>query len=54
MSEQGPIEDTPTEGARAETEFLALERKAFLALCKEEKSQARMEHMLMKNAPLRN
>ena len=37
-----------------EDEMLALERKAFVALCKEEKSQARMEHMLMKNKPLRN
>jgi 3-hydroxyacyl-CoA dehydrogenase len=37
-----------------EAELLTLERKAFVALCKEPKSQARMEHMLMKNAPLRN
>ena len=31
-----------------------IEREAFVSLCGEPKSQARMEHMLMKNAPLRN
>jgi len=37
-----------------EQEMLDLEREAFLSLCGEPKSQERMEHMLMKNAPLRN
>ncbi len=37
-----------------EQHYLDLEREAFLSLCGEEKSQARIEHMLMKNKPLRN
>jgi 3-hydroxyacyl-CoA dehydrogenase len=37
-----------------EEEVLALEREAFLSLCGEPKSQERMQHMLMKNQPLRN
>ena len=37
-----------------EQHFLDLEREAFLSLCGEEKSQARMQHMVMKNKPLRN
>jgi len=37
-----------------EDEILELECEAFLSLCGEEKSQARMQHMLMKNKPLRN
>jgi 3-hydroxyacyl-CoA dehydrogenase len=37
-----------------EEELLALEREAFLSLCGEPKSQERMQHMLMKNQPLRN
>ena len=38
----------------SEDEILELECEAFLSLCGEEKSQARMQHMLMKNKPLRN
>lgn len=38
----------------AEQEVLDLEREAFLSLCAEPKSQERMQHMLMKNKPLRN
>lgn len=34
--------------------LLELEAEAFLSLCGMEKSQARIEHMLMKNKPLRN
>ena len=37
-----------------EAELLELEREAFLSLCAEPKSQERMQHMLMKNTPLRN
>jgi 3-hydroxyacyl-CoA dehydrogenase len=37
-----------------EQHFLDLEREAFLALCGEEKSQARMQSILMTNKPLRN
>ena len=37
-----------------EQDYLDLEREAFLSLCGEEKSQARIQHMLMKNKPLRN
>lgn len=37
-----------------EQHYLDLEREAFLALCGEEKTQARIQHMLMKNKPLRN
>jgi 3-hydroxyacyl-CoA dehydrogenase len=37
-----------------EQHFLDLEREAFLSLCGEEKSQARMQSMLMSNKPLRN
>jgi 3-hydroxyacyl-CoA dehydrogenase len=37
-----------------EQEMLDLEREAFLSLCGEPKSQERMEHMLLKNTPLRN
>ncbi|MBL4635152.1 MAG: 3-hydroxyacyl-CoA dehydrogenase/enoyl-CoA hydratase family protein [Kofleriaceae bacterium] len=37
-----------------ETEMLELEAEAFLSLCGEKKSQERMQHMLMKNKPLRN
>ena len=38
----------------AEQHYLDLEREAFLSLCGEEKSMARIQHMLMKNKPLRN
>jgi 3-hydroxyacyl-CoA dehydrogenase len=37
-----------------EDEVLELEREAFVSLCGEPKSQERMQHMLMKNKPLRN
>lgn len=37
-----------------EDDILELEREVFLSLCGEEKSQARMQHMLMNNKPLRN
>ncbi len=38
----------------SEQHLLDLEREAFLSLCGEEKSQARMEYMLTNNKPLRN
>jgi 3-hydroxyacyl-CoA dehydrogenase len=34
--------------------LLDLEREAFLSLCGEEKTQARIQFMLMKGKPLRN
>ena len=37
-----------------EQALLDLEREAFMSLCGEEKSQERMQHMLMNNKPLRN
>ncbi len=37
-----------------EEQMLELEREAFVSLCGEQKSQERMQHMLMKNKPLRN
>jgi 3-hydroxyacyl-CoA dehydrogenase len=37
-----------------EEEILELEREAFVSLCGEAKTQARIQHMLMKNKPLRN
>ncbi len=37
-----------------EQEMLDLEAEAFISLCGEKKSQERMQHMLMKNKPLRN
>jgi 3-hydroxyacyl-CoA dehydrogenase len=37
-----------------EQDYLALEKEAFLSLCGEEKSQARMQSILMNNKPLRN
>ena len=37
-----------------EDEMLDLEREAFLSLCGEQKSQERMQYMLMNNKPLRN
>ncbi len=40
--------------AVTEDEMLELEREAFLSLCGEEKSQARMQHMLQTQKPLRN
>ena len=41
-------------GPVTEERMLELEREAFLSLCGEKKSQERMQHMLMKNKPLRN
>jgi 3-hydroxyacyl-CoA dehydrogenase len=38
----------------SEQQFLDLEREAFLQLCGEEKTQARIQHMLMNGSPLRN
>lgn len=40
--------------AVTESEVLELECEAFVSLCGEPKSQERMQHMLMKNKPLRN
>jgi 3-hydroxyacyl-CoA dehydrogenase len=37
-----------------EEQMLELEAEAFVSLCGEKKSQDRMQHMLMKNKPLRN
>jgi 3-hydroxyacyl-CoA dehydrogenase len=37
-----------------EQHLLDLEREAFLSLCGEEKTQARIAHMLETNKPLRN
>jgi 3-hydroxyacyl-CoA dehydrogenase len=37
-----------------EQTFLDLEREAFLSLCGEEKTQQRIQHMLMQGKPLRN
>ena len=38
----------------SEQDFLDLEREAFVSLCGEPKTQARIQHMLEKNKPLRN
>ncbi len=38
----------------SEQHFLDLEREAFVSLCGTEKTQARIQHMLMKGKPLRN
>ena len=38
----------------AEEEILELEREAFVSLCGEPKTQARIQHMLVNNKPLRN
>ena len=46
--------ETTTSVLVTEQRLLDLEREAFLSLCGEEKSQARMQHMLMHNKPLRN
>jgi 3-hydroxyacyl-CoA dehydrogenase len=40
--------------ARTEQDYLDLEFEAFLSLCGEEKTLARIEHMLKTNKPLRN
>ncbi|MBE0602787.1 MAG: 3-hydroxyacyl-CoA dehydrogenase, partial [Deltaproteobacteria bacterium] len=46
--------DVPPGTVRTEQELLDMEREAFLSLCGEEKTQARIQHMLMKGKPLRN
>ncbi len=46
--------DVPAGAERSEQDYLDLEREAFLSLCGEEKSQARMQSLLMYNKPLRN
>ena len=46
--------DTNGRRAVSEQEVLDLEREAFLSLVSEPKSIERMQHMLMKNKPLRN
>ena len=38
----------------SEQYLLDIEREAFISLCGEEKTQARMKHMLDTNKPLRN
>lgn len=44
----------PHQGYRSEQELLDIEREQFLSLCGEEKTQARMQHLVMKGKPLRN
>jgi 3-hydroxyacyl-CoA dehydrogenase len=46
--------DLPTQRWVSEQHILDLEREAFLQLAGTEKSQARMQFMLMNNKPLRN
>jgi 3-hydroxyacyl-CoA dehydrogenase len=46
--------DVPAGTVRTEQDLLDLEREVFLSLCGEEKSQARMQHMLQTGKPLRN
>ena len=46
--------DVPTGTLRTEQDYLDLEREVFLSLCGEEKTLARIQHMLMNNKPLRN
>lgn len=46
--------DMPTQGYVSEQELLDIEREAFLSLCGEEKTQARMQALLMTGKPLRN
>ena len=46
--------DMPNQGFVSEQRLLDLEREAFLQLCGEEKSQARMQSLLMTGKPLRN
>jgi 3-hydroxyacyl-CoA dehydrogenase len=44
----------PAKTLLSEDRYLELEREAFLSLCGEEKTQLRIQHMLMNNKPLRN
>lgn len=46
--------DVPANVKVHEDHILGLEREAFLSLCGEQKTQERMQHMLMKGKPLRN
>ena len=46
--------DKPCVHVTNEQHILDLEREAFLSLCGMEKTQARIQHMLMKGKPLRN
>jgi 3-hydroxyacyl-CoA dehydrogenase len=46
--------DVPPGTRLSERDLLDLEREAFLSLCGEEKTQARIQYMLMKGKPLRN
>lgn len=46
--------DVPAGTFVTEAYLLDLEREAFLSLCGEPKTQARMQHMLVKGKPLRN
>ncbi len=46
--------DVPAGSRVSEQYLLDLEREAFLSLCGEPKTQARMQHMLTKGKPLRN
>lgn len=46
--------DVPPGTRLSEQDLLDLEREAFLSLCGEEKTLARIQHMLMKGKPLRN
>ena len=44
----------PNQGFVTEQELLDIEREAFISLCGQEKTQARMQNLLMKGKPLRN
>lgn len=46
--------DLPNQGFVSEQYLLDIEREAFISLCGEEKTQARMQNLLMKGKPLRN
>jgi 3-hydroxyacyl-CoA dehydrogenase len=46
--------DTTLNNPVSEQQILDLEREAFVSLCGEEKSQARIQHMLERGKPLRN
>jgi 3-hydroxyacyl-CoA dehydrogenase len=46
--------DAPAGATLTEEDLLALERKAFVELCKTPATQARIQHMLQHNKPLRN
>ena len=46
--------DVPENSWVDEDYILALERKAFVELCAEKKTQDRLEHMLTRGKPLRN